>query len=91
MRQLLLFVLIITICGSLSKPPVVVQPCGSNVKEILYYKGKVVHIDVMDQVRLYGGGVDAPYNCTMHKTPIQFKADSITFQVNFKKLIDVLK
>lgn len=89
MKQLLLFILIITICGSLSKPPIVVQPCGSKIMVKDYLNGKLVHIDMREKMyTIYGNPI--PMNCNYHEG-IKFRTDSVTYEVSFKKLIDVFK
>lgn len=41
MKQLLIFLFIVTICGSLTKPPTS-QPCNTDVQMKFYYRGKYV-------------------------------------------------
>ncbi|HYD90912.1 MAG TPA: hypothetical protein VEA37_05410 [Flavobacterium sp.] len=85
MKQTLLFVVIITLCGSLTKPPIVPVKCGTKVKNSYYLKGKLVHTDISDKYGTYGTGYDR-IACGLHgKTAIKFTSDSIVYEVYYRK------
>lgn len=73
--RLLLFIAIMLLFGSLSKPPVV--PCSKLIVSRYYLKGKLVHVDKDDQYDTWG---DVSYmNCEMHGALKMFvKYDSVS-------------
>jgi len=82
MKQVLFFLIVLTICGSLIKAPVI-EPCGTKIESKFYLKGKLVHVNIQTS-----GYVSSPYPevniCYMHNK-VEFRSDSIRYKIYFKK------
>lgn len=77
--KLLIFLLIVTVCGSLSKRPVL-EPCGTKVEIINYLNGRKIHKHIESQQIEW---TNYPVNtiCHKHKKPMHFNSDSVTYKV----------
>lgn len=83
MKNLSLFLLIMIICGSLTKAPVV--PCGTEIRADYYLKGKLMHTDKIPSFSRIREPSEL-IECQLHwKYNLKFMYDSIRFSVNIKK------
>lgn len=78
-KQTLIFITIIMICGSLVKPPSCI--CGTQIKGSYFLKGKLVHVDIEDHYHETHSWPQA-VDCGLHKKRISFSSDSAFFEVN---------
>lgn len=81
MKQVLLFIIILTVCGSLTKPPTML--CGTQVKATYFLKGKITHYDVKAWQQEYGRMLKI--DCSLHKRGlVTFSYDSAVYQIYSK-------
>lgn len=83
MKQTLLFLIVLTICGSLTKPPIQ-RACGTKVQVDYYLKGKLRHTDIKEAFATVGSS-EKETTCKMHPMKMIFSSDSVVFQVHIPK------
>lgn len=85
MKNIFIFLLILTTCGSLTKPTVVLQECGTKVQALHYLKGKLIHTDIEYKFcETQNSFVNTI--CSLHGNKISFHADSVAFGVYMKPI-----
>mgnify|MGYP001579600716 CR=1 FL=1 len=73
--RLLLFIAIMLLFGSLSRPPIV--PCSKNIVSRYYLNGNLVHVDKEEYYYEYN--IYKQVECNMHdKLKFNFNCDSVT-------------
>ena len=77
MKNVFLFVVIITICGSFSIEPIKI--CQFNLKQSYYLKGKLQHYDIDTALVLTEGGRNNVI-CWKHKNSLTFEMDSMVVE-----------